>query len=129
MESGKQMSTEDVVRFLEDFRKAHDDHGIIFPVARDITSRKQTEAENEKPLTELMAALAEVKALKEIIPICSYCRRVCDDENYWQTVETYISSETKSQFSHDVCPSCFAEHLEPEIRERRCRSKRSGAEQ
>lgn len=88
------------------------DHGIIFSVARDITARKQAEEENEKLLEELRATLAEVKSLKEIIPICSYCRKVRDDENYWQTVEAYISRETKSKFSHGVCPSCFAEHLE-----------------
>lgn len=88
------------------------DHGIIFSVARDITARKQAEKENEKLLEELRATLAEVKSLKEIIPICCYCRKVRDDENYWQTVETYISSQTKSQFSHGVCPSCFAEHHE-----------------
>lgn len=92
------------------------DHGIIFSVARDITVRKQAEAENEKLLAELRQALSEVTQLKKIIPICSYCRHVRDDDNYWHSVEAYISRQTRSQFSHGICPSCYEEHIEPDLK-------------
>ena len=99
-------------------------HDVIFSVARDITARKATEQENEKLLGELRAALADVKTLKEIIPICSYCRQVRDDENYWQTVETYVAMQTKSKFSHGICPSCFSEHVKPALDERKQKKAR-----
>ena len=94
-------------------------HDVISSVARDITARKAAEQENENLLEELRAALAEVKSLKEIIPICSYCRQVRDDENYWQTVETYVATQTKAKFSHGICPSCYTEHVKPALDERK----------
>ena len=48
------------------------------------------------------------RQLQELIPICSYCKKVADDRNYWQQVESYISTRTGAQFSHGVCPQCYA---------------------
>ena len=79
----------------------------IYAVARDVTERKQAEAERERLVGQLQAALAEVKALQAYLPICSYCRKVRDDENYWHNVEAYITKQTGSQFSHGVCPDCY----------------------
>ncbi|CAN5610169.1 hypothetical protein BH23GEM8_BH23GEM8_15230 [soil metagenome] len=89
------------------------DHEVIFSVARDITARKKAEHEREELVKELKAALAEVNALKAILPICSYCRRVRDDENYWQSVEGYISHFTSTRFSHGICPTCYESEVEP----------------
>jgi hypothetical protein len=61
---------------------------------------------------ELQTALAEVKTLQEILPICSYCRKVRDDENYWDTVENYVSAHTSTLFSHSICPTCLEKHFE-----------------
>ena len=80
---------------------------VIYSVARDITDRKEAEAERERLVQELRRALAEVKELQEILPICMYCKSIRDDENYWQTVESYISEHTKSKFSHGICPACY----------------------
>jgi PAS domain S-box-containing protein len=80
---------------------------VIYGVARDITERKRVEEERERLVVELRGALAEVKTLQAILPICSYCKSIRDDENYWQSVEAYISKHTSSQFSHGVCPSCL----------------------
>lgn len=80
---------------------------LIYSVARDITRRKEAEREREQMLQELQAALAEVRDLRKILPICSYCKNVRDDENYWQTVETYLSEHTNTRFSHGVCPACY----------------------
>jgi PAS domain S-box-containing protein len=82
---------------------------------QDITVRKQAEAEKEKLIKELQDALAEVKSLQEILPICSYCRKVREDENYWSKLESYISRHTGTQFSHGVCPECFAIEIKPEL--------------
>jgi len=80
---------------------------VIYSVARDITESKQAEEERERLVAELQAALAEVKALQSILPICSYCRKIRDDENYWHTVEDYLSLHTTTLFSHGICPSCM----------------------
>lgn len=87
--------------------RADVDRQLIYSVARDITERKQVEAERERLLRELQAALKEVRELQSILPICMYCKNIRNDENYWQTVETYISHHTKTRFSHGICPACY----------------------
>jgi PAS domain S-box-containing protein len=83
------------------------DRQVIYAVARDITERKRSEEERERLLHELQSALAEVKVLQKILPICMYCKKVRDDVNFWQNVETYIAAHTGTRFSHGVCPTCF----------------------
>ena len=92
---------------------------VIYSVARDITDRKNAEDERERMLTELRAALAEVKTLQEILPMCSYCRKIRDDENYWQSVEAYIAAHTNATFSHGICPSCYEREVAPQFERRR----------
>ena len=48
----------------------------------------------------------EIRQLKDMIPICAYCRKIRNDDNYWQMVETYINKETGSNFTHGICPEC-----------------------
>lgn len=93
----------------------HSGERVIYSVARDITESKRADEEREKLVRELQAALAEVKTLREILPICSYCRKIRDDENYWHTVENYISDHTGSRFSHSICPSCMETHVESQL--------------
>jgi PAS domain S-box-containing protein len=88
---------------------------VIYSVARDITASKKAEDEREGLVRGLQVALAEVNTLREILPICSYCRKIRDDENYWHTVENYISEHTASRFSHSICPSCMETHIEPHL--------------
>jgi PAS domain S-box-containing protein len=89
---------------------------IIYSVARDITDAKRAEVEREQLVSDLQKALAEVRTLQEILPICSYCRKIRDDKNYWHTVEGYISEHTGSQFSHSICPSCMDTVVEAEFK-------------
>jgi PAS domain S-box-containing protein len=91
------------------------EHEVIYSVARDITERKRADEERERLLRELQAALAEVRELQKILPICSYCRNIRDDENYWQTVESYISHHTNTRFSHGICPACLENVVESEL--------------
>jgi hypothetical protein len=66
--------------------------------------------------TELRAsleqALAEIKTLRGILPICSHCKRVRDDTGYWQQVEVYVRDRTYAEFSHSICPACLQAHYE-----------------
>lgn len=57
-----------------------------------------------------------VAHLESIIPICSYCRKVRDDRNYWQQIERYLSEQTGAALSHSICPHCFDTIVEPEMR-------------
>jgi PAS domain S-box-containing protein len=88
---------------------------VIYGVARDITERKHAEQERERLVGELRAALTEVKTLQGFLPICSYCKSIRDDENYWHAVEAYISKHTNTQFSHGICPKCYASVVESEL--------------
>ena len=57
-------------------------------------------------LAEQKKALDEITALRSIIPICSSCRKVRDDDGFWETVDTYMHKRTDIQFSHSICPDC-----------------------
>lgn len=56
-----------------------------------------------------------IQALESMLPICSYCKNVRDDNNYWQQVETYLSKRTGTSFSHSVCPTCYTQKVKPEL--------------
>ena len=66
-----------------------------------------------KRVQELEMALGQVKQLQGILPICSYCKHVRDDQNYWQQVETYVSSHSEAEFSHSICPACYQKEVQP----------------
>jgi phosphoserine phosphatase RsbU/P len=57
----------------------------------------------------------QVRQLEEMLPICSYCKKIRDDQNYWQQIEGYINERTGSEFSHSVCPDCYARVVIPEL--------------
>lgn len=59
-------------------------------------------------VSELEQALAQVKRLQRLIPICAWCRKVRNDSNFWQQVEEYIGENSDVRFSHGICPQCFA---------------------
>jgi response regulator RpfG family c-di-GMP phosphodiesterase len=58
-------------------------------------------------VAELQAALTNVKQLSGLLPICSYCKRIRGDDQYWQQVEGYIAAHSDAQFSHGICPACY----------------------
>ncbi len=83
-------------------------------IARDITGRKRAEEEREKLIAELQDALAKVKTLSGLIPICASCKKIRDDRGYWNQIESYIGEHSEAEFSHGICPEC-AQRLYPEI--------------
>ena len=74
---------------------------------RDITERKRTEEERENIIQQLQKALAEVKQLSGLLPICASCKKIRDDKGYWNQIETYIHEHSEAKFSHGICPDCF----------------------
>jgi len=64
---------------------------------------------------ELEEALANVKRLQGLLPICSYCKRVRNDGNYWQQVDMYLAENTEAKLSHGFCPDCFESHVRPQM--------------
>lgn len=77
---------------------------------RDITHRKQDEQEREKLIAELQQALANVKTLSGLLPICSHCKKIRDDQGYWSEVEEYIRDHSDAGFSHGICPDCLSKY-------------------
>jgi phosphoserine phosphatase RsbU/P len=68
-------------------------------------------------IEELERALAEVKQLSGLLPICAYCKRIREGEDYWQAVESFLASHSKAQFSHGVCPECYEKIVKPQLEE------------
>ena len=66
-------------------------------------------------VSELEAALAHVKLLHGLLPICCYCKNVRDDKNYWRQVEHYLAAHSDVRFSHGICPDCYAKVVEPQL--------------
>ncbi len=73
---------------------------------KEIYERKRTEKEREKLISELQMAMDEVKKLSGFLPICSSCKKIRDDEGYWNQIESYIRDHSEAEFSHGVCPEC-----------------------
>jgi DNA-binding response OmpR family regulator len=73
----------------------------------EVLARIKTHISLRKRERELEEALEEIKTLKGILPICSYCKQIRNDAGYWQQVEEYISEHSEAMFSHGVCPTCY----------------------
>jgi len=80
-------------------------HRILLS-ARSIAERKRSQEEREKLILELQDAFAKIKVLSGFIPICASCKKIRDDQGYWNQLEAYIQSHTEAQFSHGICPDC-----------------------
>jgi len=72
---------------------------------------------------ELEEAVAQINQLQGMLPICSYCKSIRDDQNYWQRVETYISEHSPVEFSHGICPDCYEKVVQPQINEMKRKKK------
>lgn len=82
--------------------------GVFFRITNPILDKLN------KTITSLEKALKEVKTLRGIIPICSFCKKIRNDEGYWDLVEFYFEKHTDVDFSHSVCPNCMKEHYPEE---------------
>ncbi len=66
---------------------------------------------------ELEVALDNVKKLEGLLPICSYCKKIRNDQNYWQQVESYVGENAGVRFSHGICPDCFEKEIKPQLKD------------
>jgi PAS domain S-box-containing protein len=82
----------------------------------DITERKRAEEEQGRLVKKLQRALAEVKTLSGLLPICASCKKIRDDKGYWNQLEVYIRDHSGAEFSHSLCPEC-AKKLMRELRQ------------
>ncbi|MBW1881485.1 MAG: hypothetical protein JRJ84_24270, partial [Deltaproteobacteria bacterium] len=72
----------------------------------DITKRKAAERVRETTIEALEHALAEVKTLRGLLPICASCKKIRDDQGSWNQIEVYIRDRSEAEFSHSICPDC-----------------------
>jgi len=70
----------------------------------------------------------QVSQLETFLPICSYCKKIRDDKNYWQQIESYINKRTGTDFSHSVCPDCYQKIIVPELEKLRAATPAPHAE-
>jgi PAS domain S-box-containing protein len=98
-------------RYYEDiYNPIRDGDGYVIGLTlflTDITERRLAALEKERLITELQHALAEVKTLSGMLPICANCKKIRDDKGYWNQLESYLSVHTDALFSHSICPECM----------------------
>ena len=96
----------------------YDGKKAIFSIVRDITDRKLAEQEREKLIAERQKALADIKTLHGILPICASCKKIRDDSGAWHQIESFIRDHSDAEFSHGLCTDC-AQKLYPEYLNRK----------
>jgi len=72
-----------------------------------------------KKVTQLEEALEDVKRLQGLLPICSYCNKIRNDEDYWEKVDSYITRHAHVEFSHSICPACYEKYIQPMLDEQK----------
>ncbi len=80
----------------------------------EIVVRKEAEANKDNLIKELQEARTELSVLSGMIPICASCKKVRDDDGFWNQIESYIAKRSEAEFSHGICPDC-REQLYPEL--------------
>jgi DNA-binding response OmpR family regulator len=77
----------------------------------------QTQASLHQRVRELETALGQVRTLRQLLPICSYCRKIRNDQNYWEQLEVYLGQNSGTRFSHGICPECYNKVIHTQLRE------------
>ena len=95
----------DMSRAVEVFKNT------LIALDQHILELEQISRDKEDLIVELRQALEEVKALREIIPICSYCKKIRNDQGYFESVEQYFSKHSDTDFSHTICPDCIRKYF------------------
>ena len=91
--------------------KSQIDGPLLERSIRYAIERKRHEQERERLINELTTALAKIKTLRGLVPICSYCKKIRDDRGFWKQVEEYIRDHTEADFTHGLCPDCYHEMM------------------
>ena len=78
----------------------------------EIQQRMEAEIAKERVIAELQAALGEIKTLSGLLPICAACKKIRNDTGYWMQIEGYISTHSKAEFTHSICPDCTRKYMD-----------------
>lgn len=114
--SGKVQMAEWALRRKDGFYLPVEVSAKIFPdgrwqgFVRDISHRKELERKQDELIRSLQNSLKEIKVLRGLLPICSFCKRIRDDSGTWQQMETYVRDHSDADFSHSICPACMKAH-------------------
>jgi DNA-binding response OmpR family regulator len=90
----------------------HDELRARLEVGRRVVDLQRSLAARVQQLED---ALASVKQLQGLVPICSYCKKIRNDRNFWQQLESYLSDHSEAKFSHGICPDCFQRVAKEEL--------------
>jgi CheY-like chemotaxis protein len=90
--------------------KTQVDERLLLRAIRYAIERQRIIRERNQLIEQLQAALANVKQLSGLLPICSICKKIRDDRGYWNQIELYIRDHSEADFSHGLCPECAARH-------------------
>ena len=74
--------------------------------------RRNAESERERLIGELQSALAHVRTLRGLIPICAWCKKIRNDQGYWEQLELFIKNHSEADFTHGMCPECARKQTE-----------------
>jgi len=85
---------------------------LYLPMRESLERQRRVAAELRRTVGELSAAAAQIRTLKGIVPICSYCKKIRDDEGFWKQVEVYVRDHSEAEFSHGICPECLEKHVD-----------------
>ncbi len=88
---------------------------VRLEMATDISSRKENELIKEALIEKLEKSIAEIKTLRGILPICSFCKNIRNDQGYYEQIESYIHKHSDVDFSHTICPPCLEKHYPNEF--------------
>jgi HAMP domain-containing protein len=91
-------------------RAEHDLQAKIAELNAEIAERERVERERLELIADLQRAMSEIKSLRGIIPICAKCKKIRDDKGYWAQLETYLRDHSEAEFSHGLCPDCYADY-------------------
>lgn len=81
-------------------------------IARDVTAERESMIAQNALIERLQKALAEIKTLRGLLPICMHCKKIRDDQGFWQQMEIYFHAHTNVEFSHGLCPECVVKHYD-----------------
>jgi two-component system, response regulator PdtaR len=77
--------------------------------------RAKLENQREVLIIELQEAMSKIKTLSGLIPICAWCKKIRDDQGYWQTVEQYVKEHSQAEFTHGMCPECQKKYMPDDV--------------
>ncbi len=111
-----------VVNAKKIYRETMDTHLILLSI-EDITEIKKMTEEKNRLINHLQQSLEHINTLKGLIPICSSCKKIRDDNGFWHQVEAYIEEHSNAEFSHGICPECLV-NFYPEYYRQKCLDKK-----